>query len=208
MPGDERVLHRVAEPPGERLEVTRLERLVAEEHDEVLQPGPPDRGDGLVGRFARQVDAGDLRAEAARDRQHLEGAGGDVAHEKETSAEREDDYHLVEPADRGPRCRPTTSDDDGADDAGGARDPARPPQAHRRRTTPATRCSRPRGAAACGHRRRARPATARRAWPTSTPGRSACWRTTPSRPRTSTTASCSTCQSIPTSADIVVNYDF
>ena len=55
---------------GEREERRRVERLVAEEHDEVLQPRPPDLGHGLVGQIGREVDAGDLGAERAGDRLH------------------------------------------------------------------------------------------------------------------------------------------
>ena len=47
------------------------EGLVAEEHDEVLEPRAADLGHGLVGEVGREVDAADLRAERAGDRQHL-----------------------------------------------------------------------------------------------------------------------------------------
>ena len=46
MPVHERVLHRLADAAREREERVGLERLVAEEHDEVLQPRPADLGDG------------------------------------------------------------------------------------------------------------------------------------------------------------------
>ena len=46
----ERVLHRLADAAGEREELVGLEDLVAEEHDEVLEPGAADLGDRLVGR--------------------------------------------------------------------------------------------------------------------------------------------------------------
>ena len=74
----ERVLHRFADATGEGEELLGLEELVAEEHDEVLEPGPADLGHRLVGEVGREVDAGDLGAERAGDRQHLDGAVGVV----------------------------------------------------------------------------------------------------------------------------------
>ena len=51
-----------------------VEGLVPEEDDAVVEPGPPDLGDGVVGEVGGEVDAGDLGAQGARDRRHLDGA--------------------------------------------------------------------------------------------------------------------------------------
>ena len=74
MPRHERVLDRLADAPGEREERRRAELLVAEEHDEVLEPRPADLGHRLVGEVGREVDAADLGAERAGDRRHRDRA--------------------------------------------------------------------------------------------------------------------------------------
>ena len=53
----ERVLDRLADAAGEREELVGPEDLVAEEHDEVLEPRPADLGDRLVDEVGREVDA-------------------------------------------------------------------------------------------------------------------------------------------------------
>ena len=68
----ERVLDRFADATGEREERLGLEDLVAEEHDEMRQPGAPDLGDGLVDDIGREVDSADLGADRAGDGQHLD----------------------------------------------------------------------------------------------------------------------------------------
>ncbi len=65
---DERILDGLADAAREREEAFRRELLVAEEHDEVLEPRGADRGDDVVVELRREVDARDLRAERARDR--------------------------------------------------------------------------------------------------------------------------------------------
>ena len=74
MPLHERVLDRLADAAGEGEELVGAELLVAEEHDEVLEPGAADLGDGLVGEVGREVDAADLGAERARDRRDVDRA--------------------------------------------------------------------------------------------------------------------------------------
>src|SRR4029079_10177668 len=69
----ERVLDRLAEPPGEGEEARRRQVLRAKEDDELLQPGPTDGRDRLVTQVLREIDAGDLSTDGAGDGVHREG---------------------------------------------------------------------------------------------------------------------------------------
>ena len=67
-------------PEGE--ERVGLELLAAEEDDEVLEPDATDLGDGGIVEVG-EVDAGDHRADCARERLDLQGVelrGGSCAH--------------------------------------------------------------------------------------------------------------------------------
>ena len=64
----ERVLDRLADAAREREELVGSELLVAEEHDEVLEPGRGgSRRPVSSSSIAREVDAADLGAERARE---------------------------------------------------------------------------------------------------------------------------------------------
>ena len=69
--GHERVAGDLADGAGEGEELVRRQRLVAEEHDAVLEPGCADLRDGRV-EVAGEVDAGDLGADRSGDRPHGE----------------------------------------------------------------------------------------------------------------------------------------
>lgn len=54
---DERVLDRRADRPGERQEAVVVEMaLVADEHDQVVEPGPSDLSDDLVVEVAGEIE--------------------------------------------------------------------------------------------------------------------------------------------------------
>ena len=62
----------LAEAPAEGEELGGRQALVAEEDDEVLEPGAADRPDRLLAGVPGEVDAGDLGAERARDGMNAE----------------------------------------------------------------------------------------------------------------------------------------
>src|SRR6266568_1471891 len=63
---DEGIFDHLAETSGKLQEKLRRERLVAEEHDEMLEPGAPDRVDRLVARIMREIDVHNLGPQGAR----------------------------------------------------------------------------------------------------------------------------------------------
>jgi len=67
----EGVFDRFAEAFGQRHLLRRGHRLVAEEDNQVFQPGLPDFGDFRVGQVLREIDAADFRAERSGDRPDL-----------------------------------------------------------------------------------------------------------------------------------------
>src|SRR6266700_3082033 len=62
---DERIFDHLAEAPGHLQEPLRRERLVAEEDDQVLEPGAPDRCDRFVAQLVCEIDVQDLGAQGA-----------------------------------------------------------------------------------------------------------------------------------------------
>ena len=76
---DRRVAERERpEPAGERDLALVVERLIAEEHDLVLEQCAPDVGHRLVVELAGEVDARELGADRAGERRDLEAARGRV----------------------------------------------------------------------------------------------------------------------------------
>src|SRR3954447_20648956 len=66
-PFDERILDRRAHAPGEGHELRRRERLVAEEHDQVLEEGAANRFDDSFRQVFPEVYALDLGAQGPGD---------------------------------------------------------------------------------------------------------------------------------------------
>ena len=74
-PLHERIFDRLAEAAREREELRGLERLVAEEDDEVFEPGGADRRDRLVAHVSAEIDPENFRAERAGERTDVERVG-------------------------------------------------------------------------------------------------------------------------------------
>jgi hypothetical protein len=79
-PLEERVFDRLTEPLRQREEPRRRKILIAEEHDASVEPDAADFRDCRVVEVAREVDAGNLRPERARDPVHLETPRGGREH--------------------------------------------------------------------------------------------------------------------------------
>ena len=74
------------ETPRERRERPRIERLLTKDQHQVLQQPGANRGDGVVVKLARQIDACHFGAQGAGDLPEPEPVGV-VAHNEETSRE-------------------------------------------------------------------------------------------------------------------------
>src|SRR5262245_13383279 len=69
---DEGIFDDLAEPPGKAQELRGRQRLIAEKHHTVFEPGAPNGRNRRRAQLAAEIDAADLGPDCTRDRPHLD----------------------------------------------------------------------------------------------------------------------------------------